>query len=34
MLFEQASSRGHVQKSSTKEVTFAFTIRNHVRRLP
>ncbi|HRF32590.1 MAG TPA: M14 family metallopeptidase [Cyclobacteriaceae bacterium] len=31
LLFEQASSRGHVQKSSTKEVTFAFTIRNHVR---
>jgi hypothetical protein len=31
LVFEQASSRGHVQKSSTKEVTFAFTIRNHVR---
>lgn len=31
LLFEQASSRGHVQKSSTKVVTFAFTIRNHVR---
>lgn len=31
LVFEQASSRGHVQRSSTKEVTFAFTIRNHVR---
>ena len=31
LVFEQASSRGHIQKSSTKEVTFAFTIRNHVR---
>jgi len=31
LLFEQASSRGHVQQSSTKVVTFAFTIRNHVR---
>jgi hypothetical protein len=31
LVFEQASSRGHVQSSSTKEVTFAFTIRNHVR---
>ena len=31
LVFEQASSRGHVQKSATKEVTFAFTIRNHVR---
>jgi hypothetical protein len=31
LVFEQASSRGHVQQSSTKEVTFAFTIRNHVR---
>lgn len=31
LVFEQASSRGHVQMSSTKEVTFAFTIRNHVR---
>jgi hypothetical protein len=31
LVFEQASSRGHVQKSSTKEVWFAFTIRNHVR---
>ncbi|HWA33945.1 MAG TPA: M14 family metallopeptidase [Cyclobacteriaceae bacterium] len=31
LVFEQASSRGHVQKSTTKEVVFAFTIRNHVR---
>jgi hypothetical protein len=31
LVFEQASSRGHVQQSSTKVVTFAFTIRNHVR---
>lgn len=31
LVFEQASSRGHVQQSTTKEVTFAFTIRNHVR---
>lgn len=31
LVFEQASSRGHVQQSSTKIVTFAFTIRNHVR---
>lgn len=31
MVFEQASSRGHVQESSTENVTFAFTIRNHVR---
>lgn len=31
LVFEQASSRGHVQRSTTKEVTFAFTIRNHVR---
>jgi hypothetical protein len=31
LVFEQASSRGHVQSSSTKDVTFAFTIRNHVR---
>jgi hypothetical protein len=30
-VFEQASSRGHAQQSSTKVVTFAFTIRNHVR---
>ncbi|GAB1446595.1 M14 family metallopeptidase [Flammeovirgaceae bacterium] len=31
LVFEQASSRGHVQQSSTKIVTFPFTIRNHVR---
>ena len=31
LVFEQASSRGHAQQSSTKVVTFAFTIRNHVR---
>ena len=31
LVFEQASSRGHIQRSSTKDVTFAFTIRNHVR---
>lgn len=31
LVFEQASSRGHVQQSSTKIVTFAFTIRNHLR---
>jgi hypothetical protein len=31
LVFEQASSRGHVQQSSTKIVKFAFTIRNHVR---
>ena len=31
LVFEQASSRGHVQRSTTKDVTFAFTIRNHVR---
>ncbi len=30
LVFEQASSRGHAQQSSTKVVTFAFTIRNHV----
>lgn len=28
--FEQASSRGHLQKTSTKDITFAFTIRNHL----
>ncbi len=28
-LFEQASSRGHVQETSTIPLTFAFTIRNH-----
>ncbi|MEM6377826.1 MAG: M14 metallopeptidase family protein [Bacteroidota bacterium] len=31
MVFEQASSRGHLQESSTEDVTFAFTIRNHLR---
>ncbi len=31
LVFEQASSRGHVQQSSTRVVTFPFTIRNHVR---
>jgi hypothetical protein len=29
-LFEQASSRGHVQETSTVPLTFAFTIRNQV----
>ncbi len=28
LLFEQASSRGHKQKTPTGEITFAFTIRN------
>lgn len=31
LVFEQASSRGHVQQSDTRIVTFPFTIRNHVR---
>ncbi len=31
ILFEQASSRGHVQRSETEDVTFAFTIRNQTR---
>ncbi|HNP95202.1 MAG TPA: M14 family zinc carboxypeptidase [Cyclobacteriaceae bacterium] len=31
LVFEQASSRGHVQQSSTRVITFPFTIRNHVR---
>jgi hypothetical protein len=31
LVFEQASSRGHIQESTTKPVTFAFTIRNHTR---
>ncbi len=30
ILFEQASSRGHVQKSATGDLTFAFTIRNQL----
>lgn len=28
--FEQASSRGHLQQTTTKDISFAFTIRNHV----
>ncbi len=28
--FEQASSRGHLQNTTTKDITFAFTIRNHL----
>ncbi|OJJ20208.1 zinc carboxypeptidase [marine bacterium AO1-C] len=28
LLFEQASSRGHLQETNTGEITFAFTIRN------
>jgi len=31
LVFEQASSRGHVQRTTTKELTFAFTIRNQLR---
>jgi len=31
LVFEQASSRGHIQRSSTLDVTFPFTIRNHTR---
>ncbi|MGE0770324.1 MAG: M14 family zinc carboxypeptidase [Cyclobacteriaceae bacterium] len=31
LVFEQASSRGHVQQSSTRVIEFPFTIRNHVR---
>lgn len=31
MVFEQASSRGHLQESDTEDVAFAFTIRNHLR---
>jgi len=31
LVFEQASSRGHVQNSSTGPLTFAFTIRNQLR---
>lgn len=30
LLFEQASSRGHLQKSNTGELSFAFTIRNQL----
>ncbi|MCK5371409.1 MAG: zinc carboxypeptidase, partial [Cyclobacteriaceae bacterium] len=29
LLFEQASSRGHLQERARGEITFAFTIRNH-----
>ncbi len=31
ILFEQASSRGHIQESIRGDITFPFTIRNHVR---
>ena len=31
ILFEQASSRGHVQRTSTEDITFAFTVRNQTR---
>lgn len=31
LLFEQASSRGHLQETTTKPITFPFTIRNQVR---
>jgi hypothetical protein len=31
MVFEQASSRGHVQSSNTRDIEFRFTIRNHFR---
>ena len=31
LLFEQASSRGHLQETTTKPISFAFTIRNQVR---
>ncbi len=30
LVFETASSRGHIQKSQRGDLTFAFTIRNHV----
>jgi len=30
-LFEQASSRGHAQRSETRTLTFRYTIRNHLR---
>ena len=30
LVFEQASSRGHVQSTQRGDMTFAFTIRNHV----
>ncbi len=31
MVFEQASSRGHLQHTTTEPITFPFTIRNHLR---
>ncbi|MEQ9424105.1 MAG: M14 family metallopeptidase [Cyclobacteriaceae bacterium] len=31
LVFEQASSRGHLQQSRTRQVEFRFTIRNHLR---
>ncbi len=31
LLFEQASSRGHLQSTSTEKLSFAFTIRNQLR---
>lgn len=31
IVFEQASSRGHLQQSSTRKVEFGFTIRNHLK---
>jgi hypothetical protein len=31
MVFEQASSRGHIQRSNTRDIEFRFTIRNHFR---
>lgn len=31
MVFEQASSRGHLQNTTTEPIYFAFTIRNHLR---
>ncbi|MAT55561.1 MAG: zinc carboxypeptidase [Saprospirales bacterium] len=31
LLFEQASSRGHLQSTSTEDLSFAFTIRNQLR---
>jgi hypothetical protein len=31
LLFEQASSRGHLQHTQTKDISFAFTIRNQLR---
>ncbi len=30
LVFEQASSRGHLQRSTTGELAFAFTIKNHL----